>query len=528
MAVSADLLLVGGNVVTMAPPGGRSARALAVERGRIVAVGSEDEIWPLADGGAKVVELGGRTLLPGFVDTHVHLFQTGMGLRRPDLSGCSTVDQVLEQVRVGLEGLPGDCPAFFHRCFLAGLDRPLSRWDLDRLGHPAPLGVGDLELAGCVVNSTALNVLRIPPATLGLDLSGPGGEPSGRMAEQAHVAARAYFYDTMDEALRLECLHLACDQALQAGVTTVHAIEGREAFGSRDLPVLAGLSDNLPLRVVLYSQSANLSRALEPGVRGIGDLWADGAYVDRSAALIEPYADDPTTCGHLNYTPAELEKLVFRANALGLQVSFHAIGDAAIEQVLDAYERVGQQSPDLAARRPRIEHFSLASEAQVERAARLGVAVAMQPAMSAGPQLLVARRLGEERARRRHPYRRILDAGLLVAGGSDSDVTPICPLAGIHAVVNQVEESRRLTVAEALALFTVNGARLACEEDEKGTIQPGKLADLVVLSSDPASVDSVEIGEIHVEMTFVGGEVKWLRQSAVPTGPHELGGDNAR
>jgi len=523
-----ELVLVGGPVLTMARASGAPPRAVAIAQGRVVAVGAEGEIRPMVGPGTRVVELDGKALLPGFVDTHVHLFQTGMGLRGPDLSGCNTVDQVLEQVRAGLEGQPGDRPAFFHRCFLAGLDRPLSRWDLDRLGHPAPLGVGDLELSRCVVNSTALNVLRIPPATMGLDLSEPGGAPSGRMAEQAHVAARAFFYDTMDEALRLECLHLACDQALQAGVTTVHAIEGREAFGSRDLPVLAGLRDNLPLRVVLYSQSADLSRALEPGVCGIGDLWVDGAYVDRSAALNEPYADDPTTRGHLNYTPAELEKLVFRANALGLQVSFHAIGDAAIEQVLDVYERVGQRSPDLAEKRPRIEHFSLATEAQIERAARMGVVVAMQPAMSAGTQPLVARRLGEERARRRHAYRRIVDAGLLVGGGSDSDVTPICPLTGIHAVVNQKEESRRLTVDEALALFTINGAKLAAEDDTKGTIVPGKAADLVVLGRDPLSVDPSEIADIPVDMTLVGGDIKWQRPGVWPAASHGPGGNNAR
>ena len=525
--MSADLVLTGGNVVTMAPQGGHPARALAVERGRIVAIGSEDEILSLVDDHTRVVELGGRTVLPGFVDTHVHLVQTGLGLAGPDLAGCRSVEQVLEHVRAGLDGHPAGRPAFYHRCVLASLDRPLTRRDLDRLAPSTPLGVGDIELNRCVVNSAALDVLEIAPETRGLDRSGSGGEPTGLVAEEAHVQARAFFYDALDDAARLDCARRACELALRAGVTTVHAIEGREAFGCRDLPVLAESRQALPLRLVLYSQSADLSRAAIPGVKGIGDLWADGAYVDRSAALVEPYADDPATCGHLNYRAQDLERLVFRANALGLQVSFHAIGDAAIEQVLDAYERVQQGSPDLSARCPRIEHFSLASEAQIERAVRLGVGVAMQPAMSAGPQETVARRLGPERARRRHAYRTIVDAGLLVAGGSDSDVTPICPLAGIHAVVNQSEESRRLSLPEALALFTVNGARLASEEAVKGTLEPGKLADMVVLERDPFSVPLDEIGAIPVAMTLVGGQVRWARPGFGAGTAQESGGTYA-
>jgi len=131
----------------------------------------------------------------------------------------------------------------------------------------------------------------------------------------------------------------------------------------------------------------------------------------------------------------------------------------------------------------------------------------MQPALSAGPQKMVARRLSPERANRRHPYRKIVDAGLLVAGGSDSDVTPIDPLAGIHTLVNHSVHSRRLNVMEALFLFTINASEIANEEKSKGTIEPGKLADLVVLGDDPLTANPANLKDIPVEMTIVGGRI---------------------
>ncbi len=521
----ADLVITGGVILTMVLPNraddaslSEGKGAVAVESDRIVAVGSEAEIRSLVDDRTQVLDLGGRTLLPGFIDTHVHLVQTGLGLRGPDLSDCRSVKQVLEQVRESFSDRPIDQPIFFHRCSLAGLDRLLTRWDLDRIAPHTPLGVGDIELNRCVVNTAALEAMGLAPTTPGIDRTAQGGQPTGLMTNQAHTIARSFFYNALDDKARIEALHLACELALRAGATTVHAIEGREAFGSRDLPLLLIHRDRLPVRVVLYSQSTELSKAAVPGVQGVTDLWADGSYIDRTAALLEPYADDVTTCGRLYFAQDELDRLLFRAHSLGLQVGFHAIGDAAIEQVLNAYERILAAEPGFAEQRPRIEHFSLPSERQIECAVQLGVGVSMQPVMSAGPQRTVTQRLGPERSSRRHPYRKIVDAGLLVAGGSDSDVTPINPLAGINALVNPLEADRRLSVVEALAVFTVNGAKLAKEDKLKGTLEPGKLADMVVLGLNPMAVDPGQLGSIPIDMTIVGGQIRWVRPEGLQCG----------
>jgi predicted amidohydrolase YtcJ len=515
--MSADLAIVQAKIVAMTSDSHRvPAEALAVSAGRILDIGSETEIRGLIDSRTQVLNLGGKTVLPGFFDTHVHFVQTGLSLRGPDLAGCATVDEVLEVVRHEVKDRDAGTVVFFHRCKLAGLDRPLTRRDLDRVSPDNPVAVGDFELHSCVINSRALEGVSLDPISDGVELvDGSNNQPTGLMTGLAHIAVRSYFYDTLDEAVYRDALELASNVALKAGVTTVHAIEGRDAFGTRHMQLIGDRRESLPIRFVLYYQGLNLPKAVKAGAKGIADIWVDGSYMDHTAALLEPYADDPTTRGSLFFDQRELDELVFHAHSLGLQVSLHAIGDAAIEQVLNAYACAYDRDPSFALQRPRIEHFSLPIDAQIEKAKRLGVAVAMQPVMSTGPQKTVVRRLGSERAARRHPYRKILSAGILVAGGSDSDVTPIAPLAGIHALVNQSVDSRRLSVMEALSLFTVNGAQIAHEGDQKGTIEPGKLADLVVLSGDPLTIHRTGLKDMPVYMTIVGGKILWSRTDSM-------------
>jgi predicted amidohydrolase YtcJ len=246
-----------------------------------------------------------------------------------------------------------------------------------------------------------------------------------------------------------------------------------------------------------------------------GCLLVDGAYAEHTAALLEPYTDDSSTKGVLYFSDEELNDFVGRGHRAGLQISMHAIGDAAIEQLLNAYEQALAADPR-SDHRHRIEHFSLPTPEHIERAAHLGVALGMQPIFASMPEgdevgsrLPGLEFLGPERYARRHPYRAIVDAGILVAGGSDSEQRPESPMAGIHAVVNHPDEERRLTVMEALSLFTTNAARIAFEEDEKGSIEPGKLADLVILGGNPLTADPRTLGDIPVRMTIVGGEIAY-------------------
>ena len=262
-----------------------------------------------------------------------------------------------------------------------------------------------------------------------------------------------------------------------------------------------------------YFQATDVLKAQAWGLERIGGcLLADGSYGEHTTALKEPYFDDPATRGDLYFNDRELDDFVGRAHRAGLQISLHAIGDRAIEQVLSAYERALKKWPR-EDHRHRIEHFSLPTRAQIEKAAELGVAVAMQPNFAALPpdhqpgafRVAGYKQLGPERISRRHPYRWILDAGVLVAGGSGTR-TPD-PLEGIRAVAAHPEEERRLTTYEALSLFTVNAARIGFQEKEKGTLEPGKAADLVVLNRNPLTLEPDRLDHVRVEMTIAGGVI---------------------
>ena len=323
----------------------------------------------------------------------------------------------------------------------------------------------------------------------------------------------------IDDSTRVAAIHRAADMAGPVGVTTVHALEGGSPdehgwLTERDVEILLEEREDLPVRTVVYFQSTLVQKALDLGLPRIGGcILVDGAYGEHTAALLEPYTDDPTAKGVLYFSDEELNDFVGRAHGAGLQISMHAIGDAAIEQLLNAYEQALALDPR-SDHRHRIEHFSLPTPEHIERASRLGVALGMQPIFAAMPepgeahsQLPGLEFLGPKRYSRRHPYRKIVEAGILVGGGSDSDAKPMDPLAGMHAVVNHPDEQRRLTVMEALSLFTLDAAKIGFEEEGKGSIEPGKLADLVVLGDNPLTADPRTLKDIAVEMTIVGGEI---------------------
>lgn len=309
----------------------------------------------------------------------------------------------------------------------------------------------------------------------------------------------------------MEALKIASGRIAERGVTTVHALDG----GPRNpdaTPFLFRVKNDLPIKIIQYHQSREIQEAVDLGLPRIGGcICADGAFESHTAALFEPYADEPDNYGALTFTQEEMSDFVLKAHNKGLQIAVHCEADRAIEQVLYAYERALRHSPRKDSRH-RIEHFEIPTESQVERAGRAGILAGMQPAFLPafffrGGVERYESFLGRSRLKRIHPYRSMLSQGILMAGGSDSPVTKIDPLAGIEAAVNHPHREERLSVPEALRLFTTNGARFAFEEDQKGSIEPGKAADLVILSEDPCIVDSEKIAKISIEMTLVNGKV---------------------
>ncbi len=239
-------------------------------------------------------------------------------------------------------------------------------------------------------------------------------------------------------------------------------------------------------------------------------FFADGAPDSKTAAFFEPYCRDLTNYGMLYYQDDELEHLIETTHRAGFQISVHTCGTRATEQVLNVYRNVLRKYPR-SDHRHRIEHFEMPLGDQIKRAIDLELALAMQPMFLylSGEETFenIRSLLGSDRANRWKPLRSIIDAGGLVAGGSDAPVTKMSPLRGIQACILHPKKQERITLYEAFKLFTINGARIGFEEHLKGSIEPGKLADLTVLSANPYAVKPEEVGKIKVEMTIVGGKI---------------------
>ncbi|MCD5416443.1 amidohydrolase [Candidatus Bipolaricaulota bacterium] len=499
--IKVETILTRGVVPTV--PG---ADSIAIACGRIFAVGSDAEVAPLAGVATKTIDLAGRAVLPGFIDAHTHFLQLGLAEIgfRIDLIGLSKEDALDRLNNVARErgaggwvvGLGWDESRWRDR-------RPFCREDLDRIAVDRPLIAVRLDGHLLIANTAALK--RVPPTIPAAEIDATHGV---LREEAAFALLRTLSPDR--ETLR-EALYAAAAYAQRLGITSVHAML------PPDLNAYMRERGRLPLRVTLCPEVSALEPLAALGVTsgfgddwlrigGIGEIFADGSIGAGNAALGEPYADSGER-GELNYSAQEITSLIERAEQAGIQTVIHAIGDRAITQVLDAHAAV-QTSPDL---RHRIEHFELPTLEQIERAGELSLSISMQPNFVgnwSGEEKMYQKRLGKERDSQIDPHRLVVDRGIPLAFGSDC--MPISPLYGIHWAVNAPHSSQRLSVEEAIFCYTEAGARLSFEEKEKGRIEAGMLADLVVLDQDPRE-DQSRISERTVEMTILNGKIVYQR-----------------
>jgi hypothetical protein len=301
---------------------------------------------------------------------------------------------------------------------------------------------------------------------------------------------------------------------VEAGLTGVHWI----VSSPTEIRVIQKLraQNRLPLRVYILIPVELVDHLIRLGLStGFGDdtvkigsvkIFADGSLGANTAALYESYSDDPSTRGMLLYSEEELEELITKTHKASLQLAVHAIGDRAIDMVLTALETTLQKIPR-EDHRHRIEHTSVLSEKLIRRMKELGVIASVQPHFVVS-DFWVSDRLGLKRARWTYPFKTLIQEGITIAGGSDCPVEPISPLLGIWAAVSRESfPVEQISVEEALRMYTLNAAFFSFEEDVKGSIEVGKLTDLVVLSHDPRRVPPDKIKDIEVEMTFVGGRM---------------------
>ncbi|MGI6151561.1 MAG: amidohydrolase, partial [Christensenellales bacterium] len=278
-----------------------------------------------------------------------------------------------------------------------------------------------------------------------------------------------------------------------------------------DIPIIHAVAPELPVDMPIFWCTPDAQKAVDMGFdMWGGDILLDGSIGSRTAAFSEKY-EDADTCGYLNYSDEQVLAWVEEALRHDLGISFHCIGELAMTQALDAVEQALAKYPGKRANhRLRLEHFGFPTQRDIDRCGALGVRVSTQPAFTflrGGPGTVYRARLGERRERAGYPLRRLLDAGVVLGGGSDSDVTPMDALLGIHAAVNQPYPENAVTPYEAVRMYTIDAAKVSFMEDTKGSLKVGKQGDLVVLSDDPMTVHPKKIRDIKVLATIHKGKV---------------------
>ncbi len=507
-------IFFNANVLTM-DPGQPTAEAVAVAGDRIVAVGSTDEIRPLIGRGTKVVDSKGATILPGFIDCHIHLIEYGLSLKNVDLRGIASIEEMKRRVADRVQssapwilGLGWDQERFAEKRY------PTSK-DLDEASPNKPVLLWRVCGHICVLNSRALQLAGIeaktPDPRGGIIDRDSSGEPTGILRETAFdLVLKAIPKLTLDD--YEEAIIAASQRALEAGLTTVHCITGSKQELRSLLKLRA--EGRLRLRFYIFIPVEHMEAARYLGLRsGFGDdmvrlggikVFTDGSLGARTAALEEAYADDPTNRGVAIYSQQRLNEIVAEAHRSDFQIAAHAIGDKAIVMALHAFAKVNKSMPK-ENHRHRIEHASVLDHTLIRRIQELGLIASVQPHFNVS-DFWVEQRLGKERASLTYPFATLLRAGVKVVAGSDCPVEPLTPLSGIEAAVNRAPPEA-LGVEDAIALYTRNAAYASFDENTKGTITAGKLADLVILEKDPRKVPPSMISKIRVLKTMIGGRI---------------------
>ncbi len=534
----ADLIMIGGAVWT-AVEGSPIAEAVAVQDGRIIAVGSNQEIQDLMHSRTRVIELNGRTVTPGFIDAHMHFISGGIQLSSLDLRKATTPEEFVIRIREFAKSVPSGTwitgGNWDHELW-GGL-LPRRDW-IDHFTQAHPVLVQRLDGHMALANSLALEMSGIanktgdPPG--GSIVRDEAGLPSGVLKDQAITLVRNVIpLATVEETKR--ALEAAAQHALSRGITQVHDMGGwnnLDMMGWANLEVYhqAHSEGHLPLRVYSVVPMSSWKRMKDyVSINGRGDdrLWWGGvkAFVDGSlgsatAWFHKAYLGESGNTGLTTTDTAELQGWIEGADKAGLQSIVHAIGDRANDWLLDVYE-------DLVAnhgkrdRRLRIEHAQHLSQSAIVRFSEQGVIASMQPYHAVDDGRWAAKRIGPERIKRAYAFGALLDTGATLAFGSDWTVAPLDPILGIDAAVTRQTldgvnpdgwiPEERISLEQALLAYTAGAAKAGFSEDRSGSLENSKLADLVVLSENLFEISSSDIGNVEVDMTLVDGEVVYDR-----------------
>ncbi len=539
----AATLLTNARIASGDPSEPDLVEAMVIRDGRVLALGRAAALRQ-AHPGAREIDAGGRTVLPGLIDAHAHLMNLGHALLNADLAGADSKAEIVARLQAFARELPSDA-------WLLGRGWDQNRWperafptaaDLDAVFPDRPVWLKRVDGHAGWANSAALRAL---PADAQSRLRDADWQPEGGRVLRDPDGPTGVLIDTAmdlvaeavpapDAALQARALQRALAEAVRFGLTGVHDM----GVSAQDMALMRRFADRgaLPLRITAYADGDAAALAglcafgpyRHPGgrlqMRGV-KLYADGALGSRGAALLEDYADEPGHRGLMVMSAEQLRAAMLKARDCGLQVAAHGIGDRGNRVVLDlAAEVLGD-----AARgdhRWRVEHAQVVALDDIPRFAALGMAASVQPTHATSDMPWAGDRIGAERLRGAYAWRRFLDAGVALPLGSDFPVEAVDPMLGLYAAVTRQDlagrppggwlADQRLSRHEALYGFTAAAARAGFAESEVGTLAPGMRADFVILEDDYFEVADARLPRIRVHSTWVDGEAVYRAGDAAP------------
>ena len=536
----ADVIFTHGNIFTgvldtsSSLGAGKRAEAIALRGDRILAVGSREEIAKLKGPDTTVIDLGGHFVMPGFNDAHTHIAAAGQDKMNVDMTGTKTLDEFRERLRAKVEAAAPD-----EWIIGGGWDEtlwpakvPPTRWDLDEVSGKHPVYLGRVDGHVLVANTRALQLASVTVATKDPDGGkidrGEDGTPTGILRETARNAVFSAVPKLTREKSR-HAIELALADLASHGVTSAQdnsQWEDFQIFEDLDAEgkLTARISEWLPFNDSI--DELNRKRAVHPASdnmlhTGMLKGFMDGSLGSKTAALLAPYSDDPGNSGLPQYSQDQLNAMTKERVLAGYQIGLHAIGDKGVQMALDAFaeaERAAKEFNTKAADggadyRLRIEHGQVTTPQQVLRFKELKVIASMQPNHLLTDMNWAESRLGPKRAETSYAWAEFLRRGVVLAFGTDYPVEPITPFRGLYAALTRMNESgkkaypgQKLTIEQAIAAYTTGSAFAEFAEKQKGKLEPGMLADFIVLDRDITATLPPKMIETKVLRTVVGGK----------------------
>ncbi len=517
----AEFVLKNGKVFTVSEKNPQ-VQAVAVSEGKILALGTDEEIEQYIGPSTQVLDVNGKLVVPGFIDAHCHFSAGGNSLMKLDLRDARTIESIQERLAERIEELPeGELvvayASFPNPSLFGGLGWP-TKEILDKVSPSNPVIIQRRGGHAVWVNSIALQRSGItidtdPPLGGEIVKDPETGEPSGILKEAAQGLLKVW-----GQPKPMEDIERALEHAARLGLTGVQT-------GSylREIEIFKELNKEgkLTLRVSAWLPVGRFDQYIDKGIKqGQGDemvrvglikIFIDGTIGVRSALMFQPFADDPGNTGLAQYEEEEFYALIEKAHRNEYQVGVHAIGDKAVHWVLNAIQRA-QKKFGKKGLRHRVEHNTVITFDDTKRFKELGVVASMQPNIT-GSEMYRRIRLGVERARRVDMVKTLLTNGAVLAWGTDWPVSSLNPMENLYQLVTRYYQEERLTMAEAIKYYTYGSAYASHEEDIKGTLEEGKLADMVVLSRDLLTIPPREILRTEVLYTILGGKIVYQKEN---------------